>query len=74
MSLKEPLGGKTPTTNLTELWAQLATIFDAMRADAVPLDKAKEFANVAGKMIKLVAVQTEYAHARKEKPDIPAAK
>lgn len=74
MSLKEPLGGKEPTTNLTELWSRLAIIFDAMRADSVPLGKAKEFANVAGKMIKLVAVQVEYSHARKEKPDIPAAR
>lgn len=74
MALKDPLGGKEPTTNLTQLWKHLAAVFDAQRADAIPHEKAKEMANVAGKMIKIVAVQTEYANSRKETPDIPMAK
>lgn len=74
MALKEPLGGTEPTTNLTQLWRRLAVVFDAQRAQAISPDQAKEMANVAGKMIKIVAVQNEYAHLRKEMPDIPMAK
>ena len=74
MALKNPLGGAQPVTSMTELRQQLLNVFDAIRADAVPLGKAKEMANVAGKIIKSAAVQVEYAVARKETPDIPFLK
>jgi hypothetical protein len=74
MTLKSPLGGSQSTVTVTELRDMLLRVFDAMRADAIPLGKAKEMANVAGKIIKSASAQTEYAVARKEKPDIPFLK
>jgi hypothetical protein len=74
MALKEPLGGTKSTTTMTELRARLLDVFDAMRADAINLGKAKEFANVAGKIINSAKAQIENAVARKEKPEIPFLK
>jgi hypothetical protein len=74
MSLKDPVGGTGPIDNLTELRRRMALYAQLMCADAVPLPKVKEFANLAGKIIKSVAVQAEIAALAKEKPDIPWAK
>lgn len=71
MTLKTPFNGSTPTTTMTQLRDHMNAYFDAMRADAVSLDKVKEVANLAGKIIKSAAVQIEYAHMRKEKHEIP---
>jgi hypothetical protein len=59
---------------MTQLRNHMLAYADAMRADAVPLAKVKEYANLAGKIIKSAAVQVEYAVARKEKPEVPFLK
>lgn len=74
MSLKEPLGGIVGTKTMTDLRNRLLDVFDAMRSDAVPLAKAKEYANVAGKIINSAKAQIENSIARKEKPEIPFLK
>jgi hypothetical protein len=64
---------ESPAT-LTDLRLSLADVFRELRDGEIKGDAAKELANVAGKIIKSVAVQVEYAALRKEKPDIPFAK
>lgn len=74
MALKDPVGGPGPINNLTELRRRMSLYAELMCADAVPLPKVKEFANIAGKIIKSVAVQAEIAALNKEKLDIPYGK
>jgi len=74
MSLKNPLGGNMKVESMTQLRDFLLLVINEMRADAVPLGKVKEYANVAGKVIKSASVQVEYSVARKEKPEIPFLK
>ncbi len=74
MALKEPFNGSAPTNNMTQLRNHMLAYADALRADSVPLAKVKEYANLAGKIIKSAATQVDYAVARKEKPDVPFLK
>ena len=62
------------TTNMTQLRDQLLEMFDSMGEGGVDLAVAKEKSNAAGKIIKSVSVQLEYAIARKATPDIPFLK
>lgn len=63
-----------PTTTITDLRNKLLDVFDSLRANAIPLPKAKEMANVAGKIINSAKVQIEYAAAKKETPELPFMK
>ena len=74
MALKDPVGGTGPIDSLTELRRRMSLYAQLMCADAVALDKVKEFSNIAGKIIKSVAVQAEIAAINKERADIPYAK
>lgn len=60
--------------NLTELRLDLLEAYRDVKSDSLNIQKAKELSNLAGKIIKSVAVQIEYANIRKETPDIPFAK
>ena len=64
---------KAPET-MTELRDQLLDLFTDIGDGAVDLKVAKEKSNAAGKIIKSVSVQLEYAIARTETPDIPFLK
>ena len=74
MALKVPFNGSGNTETMTQLRDHLLAYADALRADSVPLAKVKEYANIAGKIIKSATSQIEYAVARKEKPEIPFMK
>jgi hypothetical protein len=74
MSLKEPLGGTVAPATMTQLRDRLLLILQAQCAEAISPDKAKEMANVAGKIIKSAAVQSEWAQYRKDTSDIPFLK
>jgi hypothetical protein len=60
--------------NITELRLQLAEWLAELGNGEIKRDDAKELANMAGKIIKSVGTQIEYAALRKEKPEIPFAK
>lgn len=64
----------THPTSMTELRDRLNVIFGSLENDTIKDGRAKELANVAGKIIKSAAVQCEYAALRKEKPEIPFLK
>lgn len=64
----------TDPSNVTELRDRLARIWGSLDREEIEIGRAKELANVAGKIIKSVAVQCEYSALRKETPDIPFAK
>lgn len=74
MTAINPVGGKSATTSMTDLRNKLLDIFDSLRASAIPLDRAKELSNAAGKIINSARAEIEYAKARKETPDIPFMK
>lgn len=74
MALKNPLGGNTKIETMTQLRDFLLLVVNEMRADAIPLGKVKEYANVSGKIIKSATAQIEYASMRKEQHDIPFLK
>jgi hypothetical protein len=57
--------------SMTDLRGQLSQIYGALMRGELKHDEAKEFANVAGKIIKSADVQTKYALARGEVPSIP---
>lgn len=66
---------KPPATrSMTDLRNHLLETFDALRGNAMALDKAKEISNVAGKVISTAKSQVEYSAARKEKPRVPFMK
>ena len=71
MALKER---NTPKT-ITELRDALLIIFHDVDTGVIEdMGRAKELSNAAGKIIKSVAVQLEYAALRKETPVIPFVK
>lgn len=60
--------------NLTELTQDLLKTYNAIRGDKIALDKARELAHVAGKVIKGACAQMEYSRRRREIPDLPLLK
>lgn len=71
---KVKLTTKGRTENMTKLRERMVDAFDALASAAIPTEQAKELANTAGKIISSAKAQLEYAHARKEKPEIPFLK
>ena len=55
---------------VNELRAELADVFQKLRAGEIKPGEAAELANLAGKMIGSAKVQVEYYALRKESPDI----
>ena len=64
----------TRPNTVTELRDQLLDLFTDIGNGHVDLKVAKELNNSAGKIIKSVSVQIEYAAARDEKPTIEFAR
>lgn len=56
--------------NVIELRKELCNIFNALKADDIELDRAKELTNTAGKIISSVKLELVYAALRKESPII----
>ena len=54
----------------SELRAELAKVFDKLKAGEIKPVEAAELANLAGKMIASAKVQVEYYALRKESPEI----
>lgn len=61
-------------TSMTELRDRLAVVWGSLFREEMEIGRAKELANVAGKIIKSTVAQYEYAALRKETPDIPFLK
>ena len=57
--------------NITELRDELAAVFIGLKTGTLEAKQAVEMNNAAGKIINTVKVQLEYAHMRKEAPNIP---
>lgn len=74
MALKEPLGGKVAPATVTELRDRLLLVLQRQCEDAISPEKAKEMANVAGKIIKSAAVQSEWQQFLKDSTPIPFLK
>lgn len=56
--------------NAQDLRAELADVFNKLRAGEIKPADAAELANLAGKMINSAKVQVEYYALRKESPKI----
>lgn len=56
--------------NVSELRAELSSVFSQLKAGAIKPAEAAELANIAGKMISSAKVQVEYYALRKEAPNI----
>ena len=56
--------------DIDELRAELCKLFDGIKSEAINHKQAKEMNNAAGKIINSLKVQLEYAHLRKESPNI----
>lgn len=56
--------------NVVELRNELCIVFDRLKAKDIESDVAKELVNTAGKIIKSVKIELEYASQRKERPII----
>lgn len=54
----------------SELRAELAKVFNQLKAGEIKPSEAAELANLAGKMIASAKVQVEYAALRKDVPEI----
>jgi hypothetical protein len=63
---------KKPTT-MTELANDLAEVYKKLRMHNYPLNEVKEVGNIAGKMIKAVAITVAFNSMVKSKEDIPWA-
>ena len=59
--------------DMTELRERLCEVFDRVQKDSAFVTMAHEASNAAGKIIKTVSTQLEYASQRKEKPNVPFA-
>lgn len=57
-------------TYIQQLTSELNECAESLKSGAISIDEAKALANLAGKTIKSVAVQIEYARIRNETPDI----
>ena len=56
--------------NITEMRAQLSTLFVQIKDGAIDTKVAAEMNNTAGKIINSLKVELEYAAQRKEEPNI----
>ena len=56
--------------NVSELRDELASVIEDLRKGHIEYHAAKEINNSAGKMINTLKVQLEYAHLRKEPPNV----
>jgi len=56
--------------SILDLRKELIGIFSAVKGKRMPLDRAKELSNAAGKIIGTAKLQLEYASLRKEVPDV----
>ena len=56
--------------NCDALRAELALVFERLKAGEIKPGEAAEMANLAGKMINSAKVQVEFYSLRKEMPDI----
>lgn len=56
--------------NVTELRGSLIAAYQGIQDGTMPITKAKEIANVAGKIIATLKCQLVYAALRKETPEI----
>jgi hypothetical protein len=71
---KSPEGLINAPETMTELRVRCNEAFADLWNGHIPGDRAKELANLAGKIIKSASIQVEYAGLRKEKPEIPFLK
>jgi len=60
-----------PVQNIGELTTKLSQYVDDLESDVIPIKKASELFNGAGKIISAQKVRLEYFALRKEKPTIP---
>lgn len=60
----------TPIKNLKELISDLSNVYAQLRDKSIPLNEAKEIANMAGKIIKATAVQLQYNEVMQNKKEI----
>jgi hypothetical protein len=65
------MGGPTCMTDLRD---RLSKVYGFLEREEIDVGRAKELANVAGKMIKSAVAQADYAAYRKEIVDIPFMK
>lgn len=56
--------------NIEEVRAELCQAFGDLRFGELEVKKAAELSNMVGKIVNTLKVELEYAHLRKEKPDI----
>ncbi|PTR17470.1 hypothetical protein C8R31_101634 [Nitrosospira sp. Nsp2] len=56
--------------NITELRAQLSTLFADLKSGSIDVKIASEMNNTAGKIINSLKVELDYAAQRKEEPSI----
>lgn len=56
--------------NVIELRTELCSVFDRLNSSGIQTEIAKELVNTAGKIIKSVKLELEYAALRKERPVI----
>ena len=60
----------TKIKNLKELIHDLSAVYAKLREKEIPLNEAKEIANMAGKIIKATAVQLQYNEYMQNKAEI----
>ena len=58
-------------TTIEDLRSNLLEVFEQLSNDEIPLAKAGEMSNTAGKIINTAKVQLSYYDLRKEAPNIP---
>lgn len=61
---------KKEITTMQELVADLSVAYTQVRERLIPLNEAKEIANMAGKLIKAAAEQLKYQQFMDKKEDI----
>lgn len=74
MTLETPIGNDEAPLTITQLRDRLLLLFQRQCERAITPEEAREIANVAGKVIKSAAVQSEWAQFRKDTSDIPFLK
>lgn len=57
--------------NINQLITELSEAYDSVKRDPRRANQVKEMANTAGKIIQACAVTIEYAHMRRERPELP---
>jgi len=57
--------------NIRDVRAELAAVFEGLKAGTIKPAEASELNNAAGKIINSLKVELEYYAQRKESPNIP---